>query len=62
MGQSDLDKLVGNEAEDITRKVHTGTPRDRAAEMPADESVPTRAMPFKETPKPFNIKISGDGG
>lgn len=62
MGQTDLDKLVGNEAEDITRKVHPGTPRDRGAEMPQDEAVPVKAMPFKETPKPFNMKITGDGG
>lgn len=62
MGQTDIDKLIGNEAEDVVPKHQVGTFRDRAAEMPADDALPTRALPMKETPKPFNIKGGGNGG
>lgn len=59
---TDIDKMVGAEPEDIAKKAQVGTVRDRAAEMPADELMPEKAMPMKETPKPFVIKSTGSGG
>lgn len=56
MAQTDLDKLVGNEPENIVPKHQVGSYKDRAADMPMDEKLPEKALPMKETPKPFNIK------
>lgn len=59
---TEIDKLVGSEPEDVAPKLQVGTVRDRAAEMSDDEKMPVKAMPMKETPKPFNIKSTGSGG
>lgn len=62
MSQTDLDKLVGAQPEDIVPKHQQGTFRDRAAEMPADESVAVKALPMKKMEAPFKITGGGDGG
>lgn len=56
MAQTDLDKLIGNGEEDLHKKADVGTYKNRADDMPDDEKLPVKALPMKETPKPFNIK------
>lgn len=58
---TEIDKMAGGEPRDIVPELQKGTVRQRAMEMPADELIAEKAMPMKETPKPFNIK-SGTGG
>lgn len=52
MGQTDLDKKVGNEPADII-----GTPQatDRADKLADDDKIPVKALPMKQTPTPFKL-------
>lgn len=62
MGQTDLDKLVGGEPEDVTKKgPQSGMPRDPADAVPQDDKLPIRAMPKVDTPTPFKITGGGSG-
>lgn len=57
MGQTDLDKMAGEE--DINRRTQPQTGKDHVDGVSEDELLPTKALPMKETPKPFNIKGGG---
>lgn len=54
---TDLDRLAsGSAQEDFAKKAETGTVRDRAAEMSEDDKIPVKAMPMKDTAKPYTLK------
>lgn len=59
---TEIDGLVGNEPEEITKKYRPGTYKDRADGMAVDDKLPVKAMPMKETPKSYVIKGGGNGG
>lgn len=61
-GQTDMDKLVGGAAEDVTKKFVPSAGVDKVNSISPDTLLPVKELPFNQAPVPFNITGGGNGG